>query len=356
MKRATDDDGQNGSGDKRAKRMVVAFRGCPGNFTEAAALQHFNVSFREEVDTKGYVSFEGVFDAVKTGTDFGIVPIENSVSGTLHNVYDELLNSSLYIVGECSRLEEHCLCALASTKMDSVQNIISHPAMFSQCSEFIKSLDNKLTSTSEQQIVRQSFWDTSAACRKIVDGKLINTATICPKEAALANNLEILQECIGNDKNNETRYLIIAKMPASKPDPLPYDRIRMKTSVAVALANVPNALFRTVSCFGLRSINILKMESRPAITASHTVFKKEGSANPADTTPNKKPVPIIKHWDYIFYIDFEPDMDKEVNSNLMKSLEEFTLGVRNFGTYQQNLPDVINVSSPWKGLAEISAM
>ena len=60
--------------------------------------------------------------------------------------------------------------------------------------------------------------------------------------------------------------------------------------------------------------------------------------------------------DYIFYIDFEPDMDKEVNSNLMKSLEEFTLGVRNFGTYQQNLPDVINVSSPWKGLAEISAM
>ena len=98
------------------------------------------------------------------------------------------------------------------------------------------------------------------------------------------------------------------------------------------------------------------MESRPAITASHTVFKKENDHNSTDTTPNKKPVPIIKHWDYIFYIDFEPDMDPVVNSNLMKSLEEFTLGVRNFGTYQQNLPDVVTISSPWKGLADISAM
>lgn len=363
MKRTNNVETNGSSQDKRRRLRLVSFRGIRGNFTEAAAIQHFETKSKEEINTKECVTFEEVFENVKNGcTDFGIVPIENSISGTLHNVYDELLNSSLYVVGECSRLEEHCLCVLPGTKIGSVKNILSHPAMFSQCSEFIKTLE---TNSEQKEIGHQSCWDTSAACKRISDGSLNDVAAICPRSAAEANNLVVLKSSIGNDENNETRYLLIASKPASKPEFVPYDRsTRMKTSIAVALANVPNALYRMVSCFGLRNINILKMESRPAVTAgSHTVFKKESSSSEESAvvseeqqTPKKRPVPIIKHWDYIFYIDYEPDMEKDVNRNLMNSLEEFTLGVRNFGTYKQNLPDVITVNSPWKGLADISAM
>ena len=126
-------------------------------------------------------------------------------------------------------------------------------------------------------------------------------------------------------------------------------RIKMKCSIAVALKNEPNALFRMVSCFGIRSINIHKMESRPAATAAKTTFKAsldDGSGGDDN---------VIKHWDYIFYVDFEPSWSKKINENLMNSLVEFSVGVRNFGTYMENLPDVVSLHSPWHGLTDLSA-
>ena len=329
---------------KRSRRNTVAFKGEPGNFTEAAAKQHFDRTYREEIDTRGFTSFLGVFNCVKEGsTDYGIVPIENSASGTLHSVYDELLNSELFVVGECSRLEEHCLCAPAGTTKEEITNIISHPAMFEQCSEFLSTLD------ATKQISREAFWDTSGACSKIKNSGHKNAAAICAREAAYAHRFTILEEGIGNDKNNETRYLLIARKEYELPELTLDSRIKMKCSIAVALKNEPNALFRMVSCFGIRNINIHKMESRPAATAAKTTFKatKDDGSDEDDN--------VIKHWDYIFYVDFEPSWSKRINENLMNSLVEFSMGVRNFGNYVENLPDVVALHSPWHGVADLSA-
>lgn len=115
---------------KRSRRRTVAFQGESGAFSEAAAKKHFDITHGETVDTQGCASFGDVFASVKNGkTEYGIVPIENSASGTLHAVYDLLLNHALYIVGECSSIEEHVLCALPGTKVESITTVLSHPAM-----------------------------------------------------------------------------------------------------------------------------------------------------------------------------------------------------------------------------------
>ena len=193
------------------------------------------------------------------------------------------------------------------------------------------------------------------ACEKIVSGKIANAAAICSREAASEYALDVLEEGIGNDKNNETRYLIIKKDEYTLPE-LNFDsRTRMKCSVAIALRNETNALFKMVSCFGLRSINIIKMESRPATTASNTKFitnAPSSKQNTNNTTPQKKY--SVKHWDYLFYVDFEPSWDVKKHENLMENLKEFSMGVRNFGVYKQNLPDVLVVRSPWHGVGMLS--
>jgi len=339
----------SGAEAKKARRRTVAFQGEVGAFSEAAAKTHFDSVHSEEVDTQGCASFADVFASVKDGkTEYGIVPIENSASGTLHTIYDQLLNHALYIVGECTSIEEHVFCALPGAKVENITTVLSHPAMFDQCSEFLGSLDGARAAASSARIVHESHWDTAAACSKIEAEQLVNAAAISSREAAAAHKLDILEEAVGNDKNNETRYLLLSAVPYELPALSWQSRLKMKCSVAVALANAPNALFRMVSCFGLRNLNIVKMESRPATTAGKTVFR----ANPKGE--GKGPPQSIKHWDYIFYVDFEPSWDTDVNDNLMRCLEEFSVGVRNFGMYRQNVPDVLAVHSPWHDVAELA--
>ena len=336
--------GSGGGAAKRSKRRSVAFQGEAGAFSEAAAIDHFQKIHGEEIDSQGHAEFGDVFVAVATGAfDFGIVPVENSASGTLHTVYDLLLNSSLSIVGECSSIEEHCLCAMPETAVGSLTSVLSHPAMFEQCSQFLKKLD----ADRGERLTREAHWDTAAACTVVKEGKMAHAAAISSREAATRNGLKILESGIGNDKNNETRYLLVANKPFELPDSAWHARIKLKCSVAVALQNAPNALFRMVSCFALRNLNILKIESRPASTANATTFK-------GDCAPGS-PKRTVKHWDYIFYIDYEPSWDQAVNDNMLRALKEFSVGVRSFGTYHQNLPDVVAVHSPWHGVAELAA-
>eukprot|EP00937_MAST-01D_sp_MAST-1D-sp2_P003438 g3438.t1 len=324
---------------KRVKRRSVAFQGSSGAFSQDAAKEHFMRVHGEEVNSTGYIDFQAVFSAVEDGAaEYGIVPIENSASGTLHSIYDLLLNGSLHVVGECSAVEELCLCALPGTAKKDLVKVMSHAAMFQQCSQFLAKLDGD----NGRRTVPEALWDTAGACALIKEGGVKDAAAIASREAAGQHQLEILEAGIGNDKNNETRYLLLAKDPVELPDSAWHSRIRLKSSVAIALQNVPNALFKMVSCFALRNLSIIKLESRPASTAGETVFRASGAAA---TSPKR----TVKHWDYIFYVDYEPSFDAEVNNNMLRSLQEFCVAVRSFGTYRQNLPDVVAVQSPWSG-------
>lgn len=134
----------------------VAFQGEKGAYSESAGRGAFKDTDYQQVETVGFPTFKAVFDAVESATcEFGIIPIENSVSGTLHVVYDHLIRSTLKIVGECTAVEEHCLCVCSGTEQQSITQIMSHPVILEQCEAFISNLERKYG----REIQRVSAWD-----------------------------------------------------------------------------------------------------------------------------------------------------------------------------------------------------
>jgi arogenate/prephenate dehydratase len=322
-----------GNADK--KEVVVSYEGQKGAYSEDAAIKLFQKQGFTTVTANGVQDFAGVFNAVSNGeAEFGIIPIENSSSGTLHRVYDMLLASSLYIHAECSFIEEHCLCVKPGVTEEQIETVLSHPEILLQCSEFMK----KLETDSKHKVKKELYWDTAGACAALAESAS-NTAAIGSKRAAELNNLQILEAHIGNDKNNETRYLVLSKekmvaVPEYQPQ-YNYD-VKYKCSVAVALTNEANSIFKVISCFALRNLSVFKLESRPASSAP------DWSELATSTSSGG-----VRHWDYLFYIDFEPAYSNEINDALMNNLKEFTIWVREFGVYQQNLATVEACRSPW---------
>lgn len=298
----------------------IAFLGSKGSYCETAPVKHFSRKGGDLVtlDSPSYADACG-----KVEVDFAVLPFENSSSGLIFNVFDILLGGSLCVVGECTSVEEHCLCALPGTDIKSVRNVMSHPHILNQCSNFI----HQMESASPEEIASTLYRDSASSCKRINAESLKGSAAIASKEAAKLHNLEILKEGIGNDKNNETRYLILSRPdPAKKLKNLEEDFLhaskKLKTSIAVSLKNETNALMKMVTCFALRELNIMKLESRPA----SSVFGGESPGGEA-----------VKHWDLLFFIEFEPAYDQAINKSLMNNLEEFCVWIRELGTYEQTV-------------------
>ena len=211
--------------------------------------------------------------------------------------------------------------------------MLSHPEILLQCSDYMQSLEKD----AKHRVKKELCWDSAGACSAVGESGP-TSAAIGSRRAAELNNLQVLQSHIGNDKNNETRYLIIGKEKMSAvPEYQPqynYD-VKYKCGIAVALTNEANSIFKVISCFALRNLSIFKLESRPASTAPDWSELASSSAGG------------VRHWDYLFYIDFEPAYSSEINEALMANLKEFTIWVREFGVYQQNLASVEAVRSPW---------
>jgi arogenate/prephenate dehydratase len=322
-----------GGADK--KDVTVSFEGQKGAYSEDAAIKLFQKQGFTTVTATGVASFRDVFEAVAAGkAEFGVIPVENSSSGTFHNVYDMLLASSLYIHAECSFTEEHCLCVKPGVTEDQIERVLSHPEILLQCSEFMQ----KMEKDSTHNVKKELYWDSAGACAAVAESSS-STAAIGSKRAAELNKLQILESHIGNDKNNETRYLVLSKEKLSSvPETLHMNyEVKYKCSVAVALTNEANSIFKVISCFALRNLSIFKLESRPASTAPDW----------SELTTATSSTGGVRHWDYLFYIDFEPAYSNEINEALMSNLKEFTIWVREFGVYQQNLEKVEAVRSPW---------
>ena len=257
---------------KICQGITIAFQGEGGAFSECAARSYVDDHFRSwNAVTKGYQTFSDVFTAVESNAcDLGILPIENSVSGTLHVMYDHLVRScatDLSIIGECVTIEDHCLLTIDPMAKDlsGISRIVSHPVILEQCEQFIVSLEQKY----ERTISRVSSWDSSGACASVKAEGRATTAAIASAYAAKIHELHILQKGVGNELNSETRYLIIArKKNATVTSPLPNNK-RLKSSIAVAVPNESGGLFKIVSAFALRNLPILKIESRPASSIGH---------------------------------------------------------------------------------------
>jgi prephenate dehydratase len=268
--------------------MRVAFQGEPGAYSEAAAL-----AFDPSVEPVPCRSFEDVFLAVQDGRAArGILPMENSIGGSIHRNYDLLVDHELPIVGEVQLHVDHCLMALPGTALSDVHTIHSHPQALAQCERFLAGL-------SGVEIV--AVYDTAGGARLIRDGGLRDAAAIASRRAGDVFGLEILQEGIQDFDANITRFFVIARGALANADPPPD-----KTTIVFALPGEPGSLFKALSAFALRGLDLTKLESRPI---------------------RGRP------WEYMFYADVAASRDDLRLVRALVNLAEYARWVRTLGTY-----------------------
>lgn len=266
--------------------MRIAFQGAAGAYSEAAALKAWPAA-----QPMACEQFEQVFAAVADGrASHGILPVENSVGGSIHVNYDLLLQHELPIVAETELTVIHNLLALPGTKRSGIKRVFSHPQALAQCERYLHALEGV-------EIV--ATYDTAGSARLIKEGGLRDTAAIASARAAELFGLEILQAGIQDYSDNITRFILISRDPAPLGEP-------DKTSIAFALHNAPGALFKALSVFALRDIDMTKLESRPA-----------------------RGVP----WEYVFYADLGAARMEVRCARALGHLEEFAQWVRTLGSY-----------------------
>ena len=266
--------------------MKVAFQGEPGAYSEQAVFNYFG-----DVETQPCESFDVVFDSVVSDAcEFGLIPIENSLAGSIHQNYDLLLRHDLHIVGEYPLRVQHCLIALPGVKKEDIKKAISHPQALGQCTAYLR----------VRGIKTESAYDTAGSVKMLKESEARDTAAIASRRAAEIYGMQILEEGIEDNSENYTRFLAISKKAAEKPEG------ESKTSIVFTLKNQPGALFKALSVFALRDIDLTKIESRPL-----------------QGTP----------WNYLFYIDFIGATHEETTRKALDHLGEYALTLRVLGSY-----------------------
>jgi arogenate/prephenate dehydratase len=247
--------------------VKVAFQGIPGAYSEVAA----QTMLGRSVQTIPLDSFNHVFDAVRRGKAArGVIPIENSLAGSIHQNYDLLLQNNLHIVGETHLRIEHALMCHPSSRLRDLTQVRSHPQALAQCSMFFER---------HRQITPVAFYDTAGAARSVIEEQNLKTGAIASTYAARLYGLRILRVNVEDRRNNFTRFLIVAKKPRQ-----PHRTVRTKCSIVFTpVQNQVGILFRILGVFALRDINLLKIESRPDPTSTFEyMFYLDFSGNPAD--------------------------------------------------------------------------
>lgn len=271
--------------------MKIAYQGEPGAFSEAASRQ-----VDASADLLPCRAFEDVFAAVNEGrVDYGVLPIENSIGGSIHRNFDLLQQNDLPIVAEIEVPVVHHLLALPGTTLADVKRIYSHPQALAQCERFLQTLSG---------VELMASYDTAGSAKMIATDRITDAAAIASKRAGEVFGLHVLKAAIQDYEHNTTRFLVIGKTPVSD---LPHD----KTSIVFTLPNEPGALFKALSAFALRGIDLTKLESRPM--------------------PARK-------WEYLFYMDLKASPEQPACERALAHLAEIAPMLRVLGSYASCKP------------------
>lgn len=271
---------------KRTQGKEVAFQGEVGAYSEEAAFQFFGSS----IITNPRESLDDVFKVVEQDdVQFGIVPVENSLEGSISRVYDLLLDSSLKVCGEIELRVSHCLIASPEARLDLIKRVYSHPQALAQCKTFLKHLGCELIPT----------YDTAGSVKMIKEKGITDGGAIASARAAEIYEMKIIASEIEDTPNNFTRFFILSKedSPPSGND---------KTSIVFSVKHKPRALYGFLKEFAIRNINLTKIESRPT---------------------RQKP------WEYNFYLDFEGHREDKVPREVLENLERTSLFLKVLGSY-----------------------
>ncbi len=266
--------------------MRIAYQGVSGAYSEAAALR-----FNPTADPMPRPEFDDVFKAVQERqATHGIVPIENTIAGTLHRNYDLMLEHELSIVAEVKQPIVHNLIVCEGIGFDQVRKVYSHPQGLAQCERFLRTLaDVELIAT----------YDTAGSAKMIKEQGLTDSAAIASERAARIFDLTVLKTGIQDFADNFTRFLIISRdgAPLGAPD---------KTTIVFTVSNEAGALFKALSVFALRDIDLTKLESRPI--------------------PDRP-------FEYRFYADISANREELRCARALMHLAEFAPSLRTLGSY-----------------------
>ena len=277
----------------RKKPKLIAFQGERGAFSEQAARQLLSSS----VAVLPCQRFDDVFRNLRDGAaDGAVVPIENTLHGSVHENYDHLLQYDLPIVAETSVRIVHNLIAPPGISFAKVKRVFSHPVALAQCLDFFERSRN---------IERVPFYDTAGSVKMVMEEDLTDAAAIASTVAAENYGARILRRSIEDDRRNFTRFFLLRR-PEDVPASPRKSKIAWKTSLVFTTRNVPGALFRSLSAFALRDLSLTKIESRPL---------------------RGKP------WEYLFYLDFLGHVEDSNARNAIGHLREIADLLRVLGCY-----------------------
>jgi prephenate dehydratase len=268
---------------------LVAFQGERGSFSEEAAYKLLGRRIR----VLPCETFAATFESVTRGrAHFCLVPIENTLAGSVYENFDLLLANHLHIVGEVNLRIVHHLIALPGTTRREVRQVYSHPVALAQCSRFF---------AKNRRVERVPFYDTAGAVKMLAERHPRGAAAIASRIAAEVYHARILATHLEDHHENYTRFLLLSKTPRVSPK-------ASKVSIVFSTRNLPGALFKCLSVFALRDIDLTKMESRPL---------------------RGRP------WEYFFYVDFIGNVNQKRCQNALAHLAEVTNFLRVLGCYER---------------------
>jgi len=262
----------------------VSFQGERGAYSEAAAKSFFS----EETDTVPLPTFSEVLESTVTNkTDYSVLPVENSLEGSVGESYDLLNTTSLKVMGEIYHRIEHCL--IGNGKIEEIDTVYSHPQALGQCRKFIQKHRMKTVPT----------YDTAGSVRIIKEIDKRNVSCIASKAASEIYQMPVIEENIADTSNNYTRFLVLSKKETEETG-------KDKTSIIFSIKHQPGSLYRIIENFYKFNVNLTKIESRP----------------------NK-----ATNWEYNFYVDFEGHEKNQTISEMLEKIKKDTLFLKILGSY-----------------------
>lgn len=271
--------------------LNIVYQGVPGAYSDIALSEFFGENFENGINKINVKTWQDVFTYLEDEKiNYGVLPIENSSTGGIAEVYDLLRNGNYYIAGEKKVKVSHYLLGIKGAKIEDIKYVYSHPQALLQCEKFLNNFPN-------WSII--PYNNTAASVKLIKEKKDKSFAAIGSIEAKNIYDLDILSPNINFNKNNYTRFIIISKDEPSKSGD--------KISLVLSIKNESGALFNVLKIFNRNNINMVKIESRPIIG---------------------------KPWEYFFYIDFEGNINQDIIKLSIEEIKKESSYFKLLGNYK----------------------
>ena len=266
----------------------VVYQGEPGCYSEEAAVGFFG----PEVSSRGLAWFPDVFAALERGeADYAVLPVENSSTGSIRQVYDLLAQYNYYVVGECQVKVEHCLMALPGVALEDIQTVYSHEQGLMQCERYLDA---------HWGWRRVPTLDTAGSAKQVAESGDRTAAAICSRRAAQIYGLQILAEGVNYNAMNHTRFVVVSPVLELRPG-------RNKISTVFRLPHQSGSLHEILTVFAVQGLNLLKIESRPI--------------------PGRG-------WEYLFFLDFTGDLAAPEMDGVLHGLGQLAAEFRILGNFR----------------------